>query len=128
MDLFGTENTNHHHQKMQRGYQMAIQPIDLQTLYSQMDKVSKNVVQQQQHVQLHNSMELDGLVKKDIQKNEKIEKTSEKEGMAEIKDGQSSKNSGQNPSNKNEKEEVPSEVVLEIIKDPSLGKTIDISG
>ena len=48
--------------------------------------------------------------------------------MAEIKDGQSSKNSGQNPSNKNEKEEVPSEVVLEIIKDPSLGKTIDISG
>ena len=47
---------------------MAIQPIDLQTLYSQMDKVSKNVVQQQQHVQLHNSMELDGLVKKDIQK------------------------------------------------------------
>ena len=59
---------------------MAIQPIDLQTLYSQMDKVSKNVVQQQQHVQLHNSMELDGLVKKDIQKNEKIEKTSEKEG------------------------------------------------
>ena len=87
---------------------MAIQPIDLQTLYSQMDKVSKNVVQQQQHVQLHNSMELDGLVKKDIQKNEKIEKTSEKEGMAEIKDGQSSKNSGQNPSNKNEKEEVPS--------------------
>ena len=107
---------------------MAIQPIDLQTLYSQMDKVYKNVVQQQQHVQLHNSMELDGLVKKDIQKNEKIEKTSEKEGMAEIKDGQSSKNSGQNPSNKNEKEEVPSEVVLEIIKDPSLGKTIDISG
>ena len=28
---------------------MAILPIDLQTLYSQMDKVSKTVVQQQQH-------------------------------------------------------------------------------
>ena len=53
---------------------MAIQPIDLQTLYSQMDKVSKNVVQQQQHVQLHNSMELDGLVKKDIQKKTKCMK------------------------------------------------------
>ena len=47
---------------------MAIQPIDLQTLYTQMDKVSKNVVQQQQQAQLQGSMQLDGLVKKDIQK------------------------------------------------------------
>ena len=53
---------------------MAIQPIDLQTLYSQMDKVSKNVVQQQQHAQLHGSMELAGLVKKDAEKKEAIEK------------------------------------------------------
>ena len=52
---------------------MAIQPIDLQTLYTQMDKVSKNVVHQQQQAQLQSAMQLDGLVKKDIQKSTTVE-------------------------------------------------------
>lgn len=107
---------------------MAIQPIDLQTLYSQMDKVSKNVVQQQQQVQLHGAMELEGLAKKDIQKQESIEKTQEQEGMAGIKDGKTSKDSGQNSSKKKDKKDEVLELHLEIIKDPSLGKNIDISG
>ncbi len=107
---------------------MAIQPIDLQTLYSQMDKVSKNVVQQQQHAQLHGSMELAGLVKKDAEKTETVEKAQEQEGMAEVKDNQNSKNQEQNQSKKNQKQEESTEVVLELIKDPALGKNFDVLG
>lgn len=107
---------------------MAIQPIDLQTLYSQMDKVSKNVVQQQQYAQLHGSMELAGLVKKDAEKKEAIEKTQEQEGMAEIKDNNNSQNQEQKHSKKNQEEDQQPEVALEIIKDPALGNNFDISG
>ena len=107
---------------------MAILPIDLQTLYSQMDKVSKTVDQQQQHSQLHGSMELAGLVKKDAEKKESIEKTQEQEGMTEIKDDRSSKNQEQNQSQKKQNQEQTPEVVLEVIKDPSLGRNFDVLG
>lgn len=107
---------------------MAIQPIDLQTLYSQMDKVSKNVVQQQQQVQLHGAMELDGLARKDIEKKESIEKTQEEEGMTGVKDGESSKKQNQQSSQRKKEQEELTIQVLEVIKDPSLGKNFDISG
>ena len=45
---------------------MAIAPIDLQTLYTQMDKVSKTVIQQQQGAALQNSMILDAKLQKEI--------------------------------------------------------------
>ncbi len=107
---------------------MAIQPIDLQTLYTQMDKVSKNVVQQQQHAQLHGSMELEGLVKKDIQKNSTVEQTEKEDAMSSVKDRQGSKENNEKHSKKQDAPETQDDVVLQIIKDPSLGKTIDISG
>lgn len=107
---------------------MAIQPIDLQTLYTQMDKVSKNVVQQQQQAQLQGSMQLDGLVKKDIQKSTTVEQMEKQESMSSVKDGHNSNNGKNNSSKKHKSEETQEEIVLEVIKDPALGKTIDISG
>lgn len=107
---------------------MAIQPIDLQTLYTQMDKVSKNVVQQQQQAQLHGSMEIAGLVEKDIQKSSTVEKTEKQDKMASVKDKQGSRENNEKHSKKQNGNEEQEEIVLEVIKDPSLGKTIDISG
>ena len=69
---------------------MAIQPIDLQTLYTQMDKVSKNVVHQQQQAQLQGAMQVDGLVKKDIQKSPTVEQMEKQESMSSVKDGHNS--------------------------------------
>ena len=107
---------------------MAIQPIDLQTLYTQMDKVSKNVVQQQQQAQLHGSMEIAGLVEKDIQKSSTVEKTEKQDKLASVKDKQGSRENNEKHSKKQNGNEEQEEFVLEVIKDPSLGKTIDISG
>ena len=47
MDLFDEANTKLHRTMILSGYQMAILPIDLQTLYGQLEKVSKTAVQQQ---------------------------------------------------------------------------------
>ena len=107
---------------------MAIQPIDLQTLYTQMDKVSKNVVHQQQQAQLQGAMQLDGLVKKDIQKSTTVEQMEKQESMSSVKDGHNSNDEKNNSSKKQKSEEVQEEIVLEVIRDPALGKTIDISG
>ena len=99
---------------------MAIQPIDLQTLYAQMDKVSKNVVQQQQQTQLHGSMEIAGLVKKDIQKSTTVERTEKKDEMSSIKNKKNSNDNNENKSKKKKEEETQEEVVVEFIKDPAL--------
>ena len=106
---------------------MAIQPIDLQTLYTQMDKVSKNVVQQQQQTQLHGSMEIAGLVKKDIQKSTTVERTEKKDEMSSIKNKKNSNDNNENKSKKKKEEETQEEVVVEFIKDPALGKNLDVS-
>ena len=107
---------------------MAIQPIDLQTLYTQMDKVSKNVVQQQQQVQLHGSMEIADLVKKDLQKNSTVEKTEKQDEMASVKDKKNSNEANENHSKKKKENESQENVIIEVIKDPALGQIIDISG
>src|SRR5690554_721426 len=60
MALFDGANTKLHRMMILSGYQMAILPIDLQTLYGQLEKVSKTAVQQQAaHLQseLHNEKE-----------------------------------------------------------------------
>ena len=107
---------------------MAIQPIDLQTLYTQMDKVSKNVVQQQQQAQLHGSMEIAGMVKKDLQKKSAVERTEKQEEMASVKDKKNSNETNERNLKKKKENETQQEVIVGVIKDPALGQTIDISG
>jgi hypothetical protein len=48
--------------------------------------------------------------------------------MSSVKDGHNSNDGKNNSSKKQKSEETQEEIVLEVIKDPALGKTIDISG
>ena len=58
---------------------MAIAPIDIQTLYTQLDKVSKNVVQQQQGAALQSSMVMDAKMQKEIEHQNVVTETKKDE-------------------------------------------------
>jgi len=107
---------------------MAITPIDLQTLFTQLDKVGKTQASQREGLALQQSMQSVQLQRKT---NEQIHQINEAqntgEGAEKINDhnggsGQSQKNNGKKKEQKNEEKDTVS-----VLNDPSLGKNIDIS-
>ena len=112
---------------------MAIQPIDLQTLYTQLENVSKTVAFQQQGVHIKEALQQSREVKA---KDEKKKTVSEAEfadsGSEAVKNDRHSSGSGESPESKNKKsseqEEESPEPEYIVFKDPGLGKIIDING
>jgi hypothetical protein len=111
---------------------MAIQPIDLQALFTQLDKVAKaQVVQREgQHIQ-------QALQSLDSQRKleENVQSVNESQELGEetekIKDEQGRGASGGAHANGGKPEEPESEEENkkpEMIRDPALGRNIDISG
>lgn len=109
---------------------MAIQPIDLQTLYSQLETVSKTVAFQQQGVQLQNSIQQEEQSKRLQQKQQAVEAASaNEEGPLAVKDRKNGNPQEQGSGGKkSESKEKNDDDVFEVIKDPVLGQHIDISG
>ena len=109
---------------------MAIQPIDLSTMYSQMDKVAKYNASQNQNAQLANSVSIGKSVQTNLEKAQQVKQTAknELEAMNVNADG---KQSEQNTSSKKQKqkkeEEAQPEKKQQEIKDPLLGQHIDIT-
>ena len=108
---------------------MAILPIDLQTMYAALDKVSKLTAQKQQAEQLQSAIQQDELTKKIQEQAKAVEKsTMDDQGPIHVKDRQGDGNS-QKEEERRQKQEVESqEQAYEQIKDPVLGQRIDISG
>jgi len=107
---------------------MAITPIDLQTLFTQLDKVGKTQASQKEGLAIQQSIQGVELQKKT---NEQIQQINEAqntgEGAEKINDhgggyGQNKKNNGKKKEQKEEEKETVS-----VFNDPSLGKNIDIS-
>ena len=108
---------------------MGIQPIDIQTLYTQMDKVSKDVVHQQQGASLQNAMVQDSRMKKEIEHKNIVSQTEKDEKSGSVNaDGKSGSNGENQNQKKKAKSEIESSEELCVIKDPNLGKNLDISG
>lgn len=111
---------------------MAIQPIDLQTLYSQLENVSKNVAFQQQGVQLRDDMQLTEKARQEFLKKRAVTKTREDEEQADtVRERKNGTNQQQTSgeSRRKEEEQKEEEPVTEIqIHDPMLGRIIDIHG
>ena len=111
---------------------MAIQPIDLQTIFSQLDKVGKTQADQKEGVAIQQSLQT--LV--DAQRlQERIQSVNETQdpdqGAEKVKDRQGKKNTGQGASGKREEsgeDETPQAAEIEVVRDPNLGKNIDVSG
>ena len=109
---------------------MAILPIDLQTMYASLDKVSKLTGQKQQAEQLQSVIQQEEMTKKLQEQAKAVEKSSmDDQGPVHVKDRQHGGDSHQESDKRQEQEiESPQQQLFEQIKDPSLGQRIDISG
>ncbi|GHV85630.1 hypothetical protein AGMMS50230_12380 [Spirochaetia bacterium] len=108
---------------------MAISPIDLQTLFTQMDKVGKQEAAQREGAALLQSIQQ---AKNQEQTDERIRSVNEAQNTGEGTEGIKDKNGGrageEGQHHREAKEENADEPEAEhIIRDPDLGKNIDLS-
>jgi len=108
---------------------MAIAPIDLQTLFTQLDKVGRTHVNQregqaiQQAVQ---SVQIQRKAEEQIQQVNEAQNTGE--GAEKVNDhAKRQEGGGGKKKERGQKEEIEEENALSVMSDPRLGKTIDIS-
>lgn len=123
--------------KTQRRCLVAIQPIDLQTLYAQMEKIGKQqgAEQQQAAVSRENQQLANKLESERNLTSVRRPEALKSDNVAVNRDGKN-QNEAQNDSalfkkknNKNNEEEIDNEQsMLNYITDPALGRKIDISG
>ena len=108
---------------------MAIQPIDLSTMYSQMNNVAKAVAHQQNGAQLTQAMQENVVLQQEKVRLYHVQKAAENESSAGIvKDEGRQKNSFQNQNGRktNQPDEEQPEKITEI-REAFLGQNIDIS-
>jgi hypothetical protein len=112
---------------------VAIQPIDLQTLYSQLDKIGKTQVQQQQAAQAARESEQIANrheAEKRLTTVSDVESEDAKTGLVHEREGAPDQPQERPKGKPREEPEaaVPEDEKKEVITDPNLGKHIDISG
>ncbi|MFI3257059.1 MAG: hypothetical protein R3Y36_02045 [Spirochaetales bacterium] len=111
---------------------MAIQPIDLQVMYTQLEKVSKMVSHREQGVQLQGAIQQAEQARQAQEKHKTVEQAKmDEDGLPLVKDrnGSGADNPGdhtESDASKDENGDSPSNI--EVIRDPFLGQRIDISG
>lgn len=105
---------------------MAIQPIDLQTMYAQIQNVAKQAAFQQQGLQLADSMQQENIIKQNEEKAQRVKETEEnskasvvnEDGRGTDGDGHSGKKDKNAPRENEEKSGH--------LKESYLGQHIDI--
>lgn len=111
---------------------MAIAPIDLQTLYSQLENVSKTVVHQQQGVQLSNAIQQETNARQVAEKNTAVQQLkNENTDVISVRDRKASKDDKGRSEGKNNKQENQDQAENQTscrFEDPNLGRYVDISG
>jgi hypothetical protein len=111
---------------------MAIQPIDLQTLFTQLDKVGKSQSAQKEGLAVQQALQNVHLQKKTeeaIRSINEVQNTGE--GAEKINDQGARKNNepdGQGRDKKKSGEAEDGQEESVVIQDPALGRNIDISG
>ena len=114
---------------------MAIQPIDLQTVYAQMDKLVQTVSHMQNGEKLTQAMQQERIVRENAEKAASVQKTQPNDSDIRLsKDDRRKHGNGQgeNFSNKEskqtEEENLKNEKTSSIIQESYLGNHIDITG
>jgi hypothetical protein len=111
---------------------VAIQPIDLQTLFTQIDKVGKEQSVHREGVQLQASLQAARLERLEVERDHSVNETRDAgQGGAEHTRERQGRRQGGKESFANDKPEVDAAEENEdphIIRDPCLGKHIDVSG
>jgi hypothetical protein len=112
---------------------MAIQPIDLQTLFTQIDKVGKEQMNQKEGVHLQAVLQDAHLQKKTAERSHSVtEPQNIGDGMERLKDRNARQQGGEHPLGQKPDEDDDTESEDKgkppVIRDPALGKNIDICG
>ncbi|MDR1106511.1 MAG: hypothetical protein LBL44_09160 [Treponema sp.] len=109
---------------------MAIQPIDLQTLFTQLDKVAKNQAAQREGLAIQQAIQGAEIQKKTEEHIQEVNEA-QNEGEAErVNDRSRRKKNGEEGKEERGKdgEEAGTEEDRQVIRDPALGRNVDISG
>jgi hypothetical protein len=111
---------------------MGLQPIDLQTMYTQLDKISKTAVAEQQGAQLARVMRQDETQKQEFLRSEIVkELQTDKEAVAAVGD-RGKKNDSERQKRKNKKnteaQEESQSAPRPALAESYLGQHIDVSG
>jgi len=105
---------------------MAIAPIDLQTLFTQVDKVGKALTAQKEGQALHQAILGAQLQKKTEELMLQVNETQNTgDGAEKVGDQKHRQDGGKH--DKNRKDAQEEENPASVLRDPSLGNTIDIS-
>lgn len=110
---------------------MALQPIDLQTMYSQMANVAQRVASEGQGAALSQSIQTQGLVNQNLQQSQAVQKTAANEAQtgkvkADAKGAQPGGQGAQKKKRDGQEEDAPQKNEYEIT-DPTLGVHINIT-
>jgi hypothetical protein len=105
---------------------MAIAPIDLQTLFTQLDKVGKAQIAQKEGQALHQAIMGVQIQKKTEEHIQEVNEAQNTGDGAEKVGDQKHRHGGGNQG-KNRKDAQEEENQASVLRDPSLGNTIDIS-
>jgi hypothetical protein len=109
---------------------MAIQPIDLQTLFTQLDKVGKAQTAQREGLAVQQAIQGVQLQRKTEAQIQSVNEAQDTgEGAEKVKDrgGQGQSESGGGKRQQAAEDETNGEQQPIVFRDPSLGKNIDIS-
>ncbi|MDR2535173.1 MAG: hypothetical protein LBD29_03965 [Treponema sp.] len=113
---------------------MAIQPIDLQTLFSQLDKVGKLQMAQKEGIAIQQSLQSVQTQKKIEERVQSVDEAKHTgEGAEGVNDRNARKRSREQPEDKEETDEKHEQEPythksMGVFRDPSLGKNIDMKG
>ena len=107
---------------------MPIKPIDLQTLFMQMNQVSKEQAAAKDGVVLQQSIQAAVLQKKREEEVRSVQKPQADENPEKIGDRESRSARGEEQKSRKRSEDTQESEEPEIVKDPDLGKRIDIQG
>ncbi len=106
---------------------MGISPIDLQTMYSNMNNIAKTVANQQQGVQLAQQLQESKIVQQNAEKAAQVHKAADNEAKSTSVHDDAKHHSGTSHGGDGKKrdEESPEQEILEI-RESYLGNHIDI--
>jgi septum formation inhibitor MinC len=106
-----------------------MQPIDLQTLFAQLDKVAKTQTQQREGLQIQAAL---NQIQSQKKTEEQVQSVNEAQdmgfGVSMIKDGKSQHQTPEQEKRENEKAEEGKETRKAAFRDPVLGRNLDICG
>lgn len=111
---------------------MAIQPIDLQTLFTQMDKVGKAQVQEKAAITLQQELQTADFQRRAEMKIRSVNKVQDEgEGVEQLKERRRPRGEDNQQEKKEKKEDEADSsdpTGPETIRDPDLGRNVDLSG